>query len=262
MPQLNAPPSDGVQASQLLLRILELVAQNGTGAVGVTELARTLETTKSRIYRHLQTMVMMGYLVQPAESDRYAPGPRLFRLARQVYDRIDLSDAARDAMLTLRDGLGISVVLTELESDGMRVLTSVPGKSYIEIGVRRGSLLTPHATAQGKIALAFGPPKFRERVLSQPLPANTASTIVDPAALARELDQVRARGWASAPNQSMVGLNALATPIMDASGRLQGALALIDLVSTVTDPPAPEQVTQLTAAAQNISRALGCDLPD
>jgi IclR family transcriptional regulator, KDG regulon repressor len=259
MPQLNAPPSDGVQASQLLLKILELVARSGSGAVGVTELARALDTTKSRIYRHLQTMVMMGYLVQPPESDRYAPGPRLFSLARHVYDRFDLTEAARDAMLALRDALGISVVVTELEVDGMRVLSSLPGKSYIEIGVRRGSLLTPHATAQGKIALAFGPAKLRERILAQPLAATTPSTQTDPAALAKELELIRARGWASAPSQSMQGMNALAAPIVDASGKLYGAVAIIDLVTVIGDPPAKEQIDQVKTAANTVSLALGCD---
>jgi IclR family KDG regulon transcriptional repressor len=260
MPQLNAPPSDGVQASQLLLKILEVVGRSGPTGVGVTELARALETTKSRIYRHLQTMVMMNYLVQPPESDRYAPGPRLFSLARNVHDRFDLTEAATDAMLALRDALGLTVVVTELEADGMRVLSSLPGKSAIEIGVRRGSLLTPHATAQGKIALAFGPPRLREQVLAQRLPAITPSTQTDPIALMQELQLVRERGWATAPNQTRHGMNALASPVLDDAGRLLGAVAIIDLITAVGDPPSREQVDQVRAAARTISSALGCDV--
>ena len=78
----------------------------------------------------------------------------------------------------LRDALGHYSVLSQVEEEGVRVLAAVSGRSLVEIGVRRGSLLLFHASAQGKVALAFGPEETRHRVLRSRLEMLTPSTIV------------------------------------------------------------------------------------
>ena len=49
----------------------------------------------------------------------------------------------------------------------MRVIATIAGKSAFEIGVKPGSTLAPHATAQGKLLLAFGGEAAIERVLGE-----------------------------------------------------------------------------------------------
>ncbi len=72
MPPTSGPRPDGegLQAVLLALNILEFVA-HAQRAVGVTELAKAFGTTKSRIHRHLQTLVGAGYLTQEVETERY-----------------------------------------------------------------------------------------------------------------------------------------------------------------------------------------------
>lgn len=64
---------DGLQTVVLTLQILEHVVKASRG-VGVTSLANTLGTTKSRIHRHLQTLVQEGYIIQQEDSERYEVG--------------------------------------------------------------------------------------------------------------------------------------------------------------------------------------------
>src|SRR5207249_1446965 len=103
-------------------------------------------------------------------------------------------------MRSLRDALGHAVYLGLPEAEGVRAVASVPGRSVIEIRVKLGSALDFHCSALGKIALAFGPEALRNRVLAQRLEARTPKSIVRPALLRRELERVRRRGWAGAPN--------------------------------------------------------------
>jgi IclR family transcriptional regulator, KDG regulon repressor len=256
MPRIGGERSDGVQAVALTLRILEHLAREG-GGVRLTDLAAACGTTKSRIFRHLQTLVGLGYVSQSAESERYQVGSTLVALGLAVSGQLDLGTAAMPILRQLRDALGHATVVCRVEEDGMRVLRTVPGTSNIEIGVRPGSLLTFHGAAQGKLALAFGPDSLRQKVFRARLPMLTPYTIVSATALQEEVARIRAQGWAVAPNESLVGLNTLAAPVFDADGMLAGTVGINDSIQFIEPTPSAEQVAQIISAGRRISRELG-----
>jgi DNA-binding IclR family transcriptional regulator len=257
MPRITGEKeSGGVQSVVLALKALEYLA-GAADPVGVTELADILGTTKTRIHRHLRTLLQQGYVTQSARTGRYMVGTRLVTLGRQVAESMDLSATAMPYLRDLRERLGQTCVLSQLEHDGARILQTLSGRSPIEIGVKPGSVLPFHDSAQGKVMLAHVGSEFRDRILSQPLPASTAHTITDPAVLTAELAAIRARGWAVAPNESATGLNALAAPLFDDSGAVVGALAIVDLVQFLPAKPAREQLQVIVGAASAISAALG-----
>lgn len=240
----------------LALQTLEFIAQSQR-AVGVTELTRAFGTTKSRIHRHLQTLVSAGYLIQDGDTERYRVSARLMALGQSVSEGYELTGAARPVMRALRDDLGHPVALSYGEPDGIRILSIVTGRSNIEIGVKPGSLLELHSSAQGKLALAFGDDLVYQKVLRAPLKASTPDTITDPAELRVEIERTRARGWAMAPNEAMIGLNALAAPVFDALGKFAGALAIVDSIQFIGPAPTMRQIDGILAAASRISADLG-----
>jgi len=216
-----------------------------------------LGTTKSRIYRHLRTLVQQGYIQQSADTDRYRVGTQLLTLGLSVAENFDLTKAAQGILRELRDALGHSCVVSQVEPTGVRVLATIAGKSAIEIGVKPGSLLRFHSSAQGKIALAFGSDQLRAEAIGPDLEMMTPQTIVNPEALKKEIQRVRARGWAIAPNETVTGLNTLAAPIFDASGDLIGAVGIVDSIQFVSEQPSEEQIRRIVSAGQAISHALG-----
>jgi len=68
---------------------------------------------------------------------------------------------------------------------------------------------------------------------------------------------VRRQGWAIAPNEAVTGLNALAVPIFDASGRLAASVAIVDSVQFIGEVPTPQQVEAMVQAGQAISHSIG-----
>jgi IclR family transcriptional regulator, KDG regulon repressor len=256
MPRIGGERSDGVQAVVLALRILEHLAGQ-RGEARLTDLAAALDTTKSRIFRHLQTLVQQGYVAQSPESERYRVGTGLVALGLRVSEQLDLAAAAMPALQQLRDTLGHSAVVSRPEEEGMRVLRTVLSNSQIEIGVRPGSILTFHGSAQGKLALTFGPEALRQRVLRARLPLLTPHTIVSATALLEELAVIRTRGWAVAPNEALLGLNTLAAPIFGADGLLAGTVGINDSIQFIERQPSEEQIREIVAAGQRISRELG-----
>lgn len=256
MPRIGGERSDGVQAVVLALRILEhLAAQRGD--TRLTDLADALKTTKSRIFRHLQTLVQQGYVAQSPESERYRIGTALVALGLSVSEQLDLAEAALPSLQHLRDTLGHSAVVSRVEEDGMRVLRTVLSNSQIEIGVRPGSILTFHGSAQGKLALAFGSDTLRQRVLRARLPLLTPHTIVSAVALLEEIERIRTCGWAVAPNEALVGLNTLAAPVFGSDGLLAGTVGINDSIQFIERQPSEEQIREIVAAGLRVSRELG-----
>ncbi len=246
----------GVQAVVLALNMLEHIAQQQR-PVGVTELARAFGTTKSRIFRHLQTLVSAGYLVQDKETERYRASSRLTALGQTVSDGHDLSGAARPAMRELRDRFGHSVALSVVENDAVSIVATLPGNSNVEIGVKPGSSLSLHASAQGKVALAFGGDALMRRLMQNPLAASTPHTLIDALSLATAIHRIRELGWAAAPNEALIGLNAVAAPVLNALGQFAGSVAVVDSIQYIPETPSPALVEGVKAAARRISADLG-----
>jgi DNA-binding IclR family transcriptional regulator len=123
--------------------------------------------------------------------------------------------------------------------------------------VKPGSLLSLHATGQGKVTLAFGPQETRERVLDSKLEPLTPHTITTSRALAAELARVKKQGWATAPNETLIGMNALAAPIFDGRGVLAGTISIVDSIQYIPAVPTPEQIKQTLIAAAKVSASLG-----
>jgi DNA-binding IclR family transcriptional regulator len=240
----------------LSLRLLERLA-DAREPLGVSELAREFGSSKATVYRHLQAMARHGFVRQDAATQRYQAGVKLFILGERLRDRFDVLAAARKEMAPLRDETGQAVTVSALVDDQVLVLELLQGRTIVEFGTRPGTVLDLHASAHGKVALAFGPTALQERSLARPLKPRTPQTIRTRPALERAIAQVRARGWATAPNEVLPGVNALAAPIFDHRGAYAGALAIVGSTQYIAATPTPQQVALVTGAAQRISRELG-----
>src|ERR1700761_4221390 len=245
----------GVRSVQVALDVLETVTFSDE-ELGVTQIAERLGLTKGSVHRHLLTLVERGYLAQNPMTSRYLRGPRS-RLLAHYAPEADLIQLAAGPMRELRDLLGHSVVLSESSPRGALVLSMVGGTAAIEIGVRPGSELQFHSSAQGKVQLAFAPSAMRERALSKSLPAFTVHTVTDRKTVEAELTRVASEGFATAPEQAMLGINAVAAPIFDGKDACIGALALVGSIQFLPAEPDLKSVAALKASAAQISRMLG-----
>ncbi|WP_083654781.1 IclR family transcriptional regulator [Burkholderia sp. SRS-W-2-2016] len=242
--------------SVISLRILELLAERDAEC-GVTHLADALGVPKARVHRHLTSLRQEGYVVQNARTSRYRIGWRLFLLGQKLVRQFDVISLARPIMEELRDAVGQTIVISSFTDSDVVVLDIVRGRSPLEILLHPGTQFRLHTVAQGKIALAYGPAERREAALAAPLEACTPHTITDPMRLSHELALVRERGWADAPEEVFLGVNALAAPIRQGDGSLFGALAIVGSIHYLPAHANPQTVAALTDAARKVSQLLG-----
>ena len=251
-----AAAPNATATTDLSLRLLERLAMSRE-PIGISELAREFETSKTKVYRHLQTLARHAFVRQDGATRRYEAGIKLFMLGEHLRERFDILNAARGDMAQLRDATGHAVTLTTLVEDQVVVLELFHGHTIVEFGTRPGTVLDLHASAHGKVALAFGAPGLLERCVAKPLKAWTPQTICSRAALERAVAEVRKRGWATAANQVITGVNGLAAPVFNHNGHYAGAIAVAGSVQYITATPSPEQIRAVMTAAHGISKKMG-----
>ncbi len=236
--------------------IIEKMAEVGS-PVGVSELARLLDVRKPLASRHLRTLRDLGYVGQDPATEKYSLTPRLFHIGHAIADRIDLLSAARRVMPELAATARLSVSVSRIEDEGVRILDILEFRSTIEISTPPGSLFDFVTSAQGKVAMAFLPDLLTAQIGSRATIHTALGRDVDTAALRDELAQVRTQGWAMSAQEVLPGVNALAAPIFDGTGALTGTIAVIGSTQTLPSEPPATLIAALVSASRKISEQLG-----
>lgn len=248
-------PEEGVRAARVALRILELLASRED--LGVSEIARETDTTKPRVFRHLRTLVSMGYAIQHHGSDRYARGPKLLALARVIGQSTEdgLIELARPVLQRLHETFDHSFNLSMVYGDSVSIVESLPGKALVGITVRLNQEMPLHCTAAGKLLLVE---RWRKegRLPHGKLTRFTPRTIVEPGDLEQNLETVSQRGWADAPEEVVLGINAISAPVRDHRGELVAMVSAMDSIQFIPFEPAEKLVEAVKEAAVEISARL------
>ena len=179
----------GIQAVHLTFDILEelMAAQE---ELGVSEMTQRLGSSKGTIFRHVQTLVDRGYLSQNPRTLRYRLGTRAHLLGEAARSSMDLLAIGTEALGKLQAATRQTAVLSRVIGRSVIVLNTITGPSALEIGVKPGSELPLHASAQGKIALAFSRRGLLTALRKQKLAAMTSRTVTDIDELERQIAAV------------------------------------------------------------------------
>lgn len=249
--------SSGVQSVRRAIAILKAFSLEQPER-GVGELSRQMGLHKSTVSRLMATLEEGGLLARNPETQRYRLGIELIGLAAQVLNHTDVREIARPLLRQLASDCQESVNLVVL--DGGQVVNLdqfvAPARQVKNIG-RVGRRMWAHCTAAGKVLLAHLPSGELDLALSGEMEAFTPHTITDPAHLRRELTQVQVQGYATVQEELEEGLNAVAAPIYDHTGKVAAAISVAGPAYRVTPERFPELVRQLLTAAGQISEQLG-----
>ena len=213
MPPAPRQAARRVAAVSRALAVLDALAAGGE--LGTNELARRTGVNASTVSRLLATLAT-GRYVEQAPSGRYRLGVRLVQLGNTVVDRLDLRELAQPGLRTLVEATAETATLSvpgeheAITVDFARSPSSVQGVAQI------GRPSVAHATATGKVMLAFG----GATLAPGPLHRFTTRTIADPRALARQIEQVRQQGWAETVGEREEDLAAIAAPVFGSRNEL------------------------------------------
>jgi IclR family acetate operon transcriptional repressor len=233
------------------MALLDALAESDSG-LGVNELARRIGVNASTASRLLGTLQDAG-LVDRTGSGPYRLGLRLVALADRVLAQFDVRERARPLLTRLVGETGETATLSVPGGEAAITVDYVPAPSSVVSMARLGRPSVPHATAAGKVMLAFsgGLPSDAE------LTPFTPRTITDRDALAAEVTAVRERGWAEAVGEREPDLGALAAPVFGRGGDLVAILGIQGPASRLPAATRRSLREPLAQAAQELSQALG-----
>ena len=245
-----------VQSIERAAAILRLLA-GGSGHLALGDIARSLDLAKGTTHGILRTLQHVGFVDQDRVSGHYQLGPALPHLGSSYLDVNELRSRSINWADPLAARTGESVRIGALRDGQAVVVHHVfrPDDTFQTLDV--GTLLPLHATAIGKVLLAYraaGPDPAEE------LDRFTRRTIRTRQALAAELQHVRDNGWSLEAEEMTPGNASVAAPIRGYGGLVVGAIGINGLVERICDShyrPHQHLVAYVREAARAISRELG-----
>jgi len=136
--------------------------------------------------------------------------------------RADLAELARPILERLAAESGETANLILPRPEGTEAIAQVDGRHVLGATNWIGRRLGLHCTAAGKVFLAFGVASPADG----PLERVASATITDSAALAAEIESVRAAGYATLVDELEEGLSAVGAPVRDRGGAVVAALTV------------------------------------
>jgi DNA-binding IclR family transcriptional regulator len=246
-----------IQSVDRAVRILKALA-GGPGRLGVSELSGRLGLAKGTVHGLLRTLQAHGLVEQDPDSDKYQLGPQLLLLSNRYLDLSELRSRSLAYSEALAGRADEAVRVGAFHGDGMLVVHHVfrPDTSLQILEV--GSLLPLHATALGKAVLAYLEDEVRDDLVGATPTKLTGQTLVTNAALRRDLDAVRERGYAVEKEEAVIGEAGVAAPIFDRRSEAVGAIGVVGPRERVFGRGRDKKLgTAVIEAARGISRDLG-----
>ena len=245
-----------VKSAGRVLDMLELLAGEPQGLT-LSEISDRLGIAHSSAHALLHTLLVRGYLTQRNAGRRtFHLGVRLIQLGLNVSDRLELRSTARPVLERLVSATGDTALLVVPDRGDLLYVDKVVSDARDVRTDPRTSLRRPlHCSSLGKALLAALDDESVVVVAGRlGLPAATARSITDPAALLEDLAATRRRGYSVDRHEAVVGVCCVGAPIRDHTGRPVASVSL----STIGELFEPKRTGPLVSeAAVEISRAMG-----
>jgi DNA-binding IclR family transcriptional regulator len=246
-----------VQSVDRAIAILYLLAERGPDGLGVTEVAAELGVHKSTAFRLIVALENGDLVEQLEERGKYHLGRGIVRLASATTAQLELSTESRPVCRRLAAELGETVNLAIADTGEVTNVLQEYGSSAVSGRNWIGQRTPLHATASGKVLLAWATEESVKEALAGELLEYTPHTITEASALEGELRKVRGHGWASTAEEFELGLNAVAAPVRNATGDVVAAVGVSGPSYRLTVDSFPEVAALLLEGGREISTRLG-----
>jgi DNA-binding IclR family transcriptional regulator len=242
-----------IQVLERATRLLDALAAQSE-PVALKDLAQTTGLHPSTTHRILNDLVLARY-VERVDNGLYQLGMRLLELGSLVRGRLNVREAAIDAMRDLHLLTGQTVNLSVQRGDeivyidrawsersGMQVVRAIGGRAPL------------HLTSNGKLFLSAADPRQVRTYASRTgLTGSTRNSITELNKLEQELARVRELGYARDNEELEMGVRCIAAGIYDDTGKLVAGLSISAPSVRLQDT----WIEQLVLTAGRISEALG-----
>ncbi len=235
---------------------LLLLLEKTPAAIGITEIAKSMDIHKSTVHSLLRTLMLHGFVKQN-EYGKYTLGARLIELGNTCAQRLDVKTIAHPLMLDLATDSGEIVLLAILAQQDLIIVDKVePPRSFLIIP-KIDFRVAVHSTAIGKVLLAHSAESTVNEFFKQKLRQFTSNTITQEETLKNEFEIIKKQGYACCCNETIEGITCIAVPIYNNKQEIEAALSVSCTSSSITSERRDELTKKLFRTAGLISNQLG-----
>lgn len=240
-------------------RLLIALADEGA-EVSLTDLSRALDLHASTVHRLAATLISYRLVEQSLITGKYRLGLEALHLGNAVLQQLDFRQEAQPSMKRLADFTGETVNLSVLDGDEVVYIDKVEGSASLRMFSRIGHRAPVHCTGVGKVLLSeMALDEVRDILHRCGMPALTPNTIVTFEDFLRELDFVRAKGYAFDNEECEAGASCVAAPIRNHVGKIVAGVSVSGPSTRFEDDRLKELIGLLLETAEKISARLGFD---
>ncbi len=215
-------------------RALDVLAafQQGTGSLGLAELARATGVNKTTVLRICSSLERRGYLRRDARS-RYTLGPASCALGKHYEADIHLDDVVIPVLVVVARTCRESASFHVRSGDTRLCIYRVNAEHSIVDNVHTGDRLPMKLGAAGKVLLAYG------------------------GATGKDFDEIRRSGYAMSFGDRDPDCAAVSVPVFKFNRELCGALSLSGPRARFSLQFAQRILPDVVSAAERMSQGMG-----
>ena len=242
------------------LDVLEVLAASSEGLT-VSEVSRTIRTPKSTTHYLIYTLLVRGYIQRNSDGRRYSLGLRSSELAQRGNTE-QLRRVTRPDLRRVSERLGLTAIIGVLKGPQVVVIETADPSGKGIGGQWIGRHVDAHSSSIGKVLIAeLSDLEIEALFRERPLARFTNKTVCCLQDLKAHLAKVRHNGFAVNDEEHIVGVRAVAAPIVNHVGRV---IASIGVNGSHTEMPRSELLNvakEVVAAAREVSRKLLDPIP-
>lgn len=247
-----------IQALARASAIIDVIAVAGEGGVGLSEISRVTELNKTTAFNLLASLVTLRFVEQNEHTRAYLLGFRNLELGRIVQQRMHIPSLARPILSDLCRKTNETVNLGLPDPRDLWVVDSFQGSKILHATTSAGWRAQYHCTALGKAFMSQWDEQTRHAFYdSCGLPEQTPNTITDPDILDKKLKEYRTLGYSMDLEENEIGVNGIATSIVDGLGEVAAAISVAGPANRLTKEVMENLAADVIAASNSISEAIG-----
>src|SRR6202158_193118 len=254
---MNSKDESPSVAVERALAILEAVAHEPEG-LSNADISRKLKIPKSSASYILRTLEKQNYLNRDPLSGKYRVGLKILSLSRGALSGIDVREVALPIMRHLMEKTHLTCHLAILDGPEAVYIEKVEPQGFIRMDTWVGRRMRVHATSVGKALVAHIPQERLEKNLAErAMEKRTPKTITTLPRLLKDLERVRAQGYAVDDEENNMGARCLGAPVFNQSGTIEASLGLSGTTNQRNVQTRPRILESLKGAARHVSMQLG-----
>lgn len=232
------------------LVVLEMVSQRPAGFTNA-EISRRLHIATSSCSYIMARLERGDYVVRGKESGRYQIGPKVLGLAHGALHRMGFRKA-KPTLHNLVSQTRSSTFVAVLERGQIMIVDKIELLEMAKVDAEIGAHIPAHATALGKVLLAFlSDARVNDLIGEYGLAKPSPKTITSKSSLMSELAAVRKLRYAKSEEELFPGVYAVAAPIIDGEGRVFAAVSATGCSARILRDPSI--ITAVQKASRDIS---------